>query len=307
MPISVARGAYWAGRAAEAKGDPASTRWYTAAAKHQATYYGQLAAFRMGNSAPPKLVPEPTPSKQEIAAFDKKEIVRAARMLDQLGERDRMKPFVLRLSDLAKSPTEHALAARLAEEMGRLDLSVSLAKRASYVGVPLMQHGYPVLQMDRGGLAEKPLVLAMTRQESAFDVAAVSRAGARGLMQLMPTTAKEVAKQQGLPYNADRLLSDPTYNLTLGRAFLDGLLERFSGSYVLSVAAYNAGPARVWQWVQQFGDPREPNVDVIDWIELIPFNETRSYVQRVLENLQVYRVRLGDTQLAFSLHEDLRR
>jgi soluble lytic murein transglycosylase len=147
----------------------------------------------------------------------------------------------------------------------------------------------------------------MTRQESAFDIDAVSPAGARGLMQLMPTTAKEVAKQLGLPFQHERLTREPSYNLMLGRAYLDRLLESFGGSYVLSVAAYNAGPARVRGWIRDFGDPRSPEIDVVDWVESIPVNETRNYVQRVLENLQVYRMRLGDSQLAFSLSDDLKR
>jgi soluble lytic murein transglycosylase len=308
LPISVARGAYWAGRAAEARNEKQlAATWYVTASEHQATYYGQLARTKLGKDAPPKLLPEPAPTAQEIAAFERKDLVRIARMLHELGETDKAKPFVLRLSDLAKTPADHALTARLAEQLGRPDLEVSIGKRASYVGVPLMLHGYPVISMGRGGVSERPLVLAMTRQESAFDIDAVSRAGARGLMQLMPTTAKEVAKAQGLPFSADRLTRDPSYNLALGRSYLDGLLDSFGGSYVLSIAAYNAGPTRVRQWMRDYGDPRAPEIDVIDWVESIPVNETRNYVQRVLENLQVYRVRMGDSQLAFSISDDLRR
>ncbi len=147
----------------------------------------------------------------------------------------------------------------------------------------------------------------MTRQESAFERTAVSKSGARGLMQLMPATASQIAKSHRLPYSADRLLTDGGYNVTLGRAYLEELLDRFGGSYVLSIAAYNAGPARVRQWIDSFGDPRAKGVDVVDWIESIPFTETRNYVQRVLENLQVYRIRLGDHALAFSLASDLKR
>jgi soluble lytic murein transglycosylase len=308
MPISRARGAYWAGRAAEARSDKqGAARWYAAASEHQATYYGQLARAKLGKDAPPKLLPEPTPTAPEIAAFEKKELVRIARMLHELGATDKAKPFVLRLSELAKTPADHALTARLAEQLGRPDLEVAVGKRASYVGVALMFHGYPVIAMGHGGVSERPLVLAMTRQESAFDIDAVSRAGALGLMQLMPSTAKEVAKAQGLKFNAKRLTSDPSYNLMLGRSYLDGLLDSFSGSYVLSIAAYNAGPARVRQWMRDYGDPRAPEIDVVDWVESIPVNETRNYVQRVLENLQVYRVRMGDSQLAFSISDDLRR
>ncbi len=173
--------------------------------------------------------------------------------------------------------------------------------------MPLINHGYPVLDMPKSGEAERPLVLAVTRQESAFDREALSRSGARGLMQLMPATASQIAKAKQIPYSAERLTTDPRYNLQLGRAYLDDLLERFSGSYVLTIAAYNAGPARVRQWMDSFGDPRTKAIDVIDWIEAIPFPETRNYVQRVLENLQVYRLRLGARSLALSLAADLKR
>jgi soluble lytic murein transglycosylase len=309
LPISASRGAYWAGRAAEAQGQKQlAASWYGTAADHYTTYYGQLAAARMGHEAPPRVLPEPQPTASEIAAFEKKELVRAVHMLAEIGENDRFKPFLLRLSESSKSPSDHALIAILAESLGRLDLSVSVAKRAGYAGVPLMRHGYPIVSIPNlGGIAERPLVLAMTRQESAFDREAVSKAGARGLMQLMPATAKMMAKSMALPYSADRLLSDGSYNLTLGRQYLDGLLDSFNGSYVLAVAGYNAGPARVRQWMRDFGDPRAKETDGVDWVEAIPYGETRNYVQRVLENLQIYRVRLGDEKLAFSLPRDLKR
>jgi len=161
--------------------------------------------------------------------------------------------------------------------------------------------------MPPGNSVERPLLLAVTRQESAFDRDAVSRSGARGLMQLMPGTAKDVAKSLGLPYSLPRLTGDARYNLTLGREYLAGMLDDFSGSYVLAIAAYNAGPARVRQWMRDFGDPRTKRTDVIDWVESIPVAETRNYLQRVLENLQIYRWRVGDRDLAFSLSSDLKR
>jgi len=164
-----------------------------------------------------------------------------------------------------------------------------------------------VVSMPEIGYAERALVLATTRQESAFDREAVSAAGAKGLMQLMPATAKHMAQTAGLPYSPDRLTTDASYNVTLGRQYLDTLLTDFGGSYILSVAAYNAGPARVRQWLRDFGDPRTNEIDAVDWVESIPFGETRNYVQRVLENLQIYRVRLGDEKLAFSLPRDLKR
>jgi soluble lytic murein transglycosylase len=308
MPVSLARGAYWAGRAAEAsKMQQLAVTWFGTAAEQPTTYYGQLAALRIDGGGPPRAIPEPKPLPDEIAQFQKRELVRVIEELVEIGETDRVKHFQNHLSELAKTPAEHAMIAMLAESTGRLDLSVAAAKRAGYAGVPLINHGYPLLDMPKTGEAERPLVLAVTRQESAFESDALSRTGARGLMQLMPATASQVAKARQIPYSVERLSTDPHYNLAIGRAYLDDLLDRFSGSYVLAIAAYNAGPARVHQWMDSFGDPRTKAIDVIDWIEAIPFPETRNYVQRVLENLQVYRLRLGGRPIAMSLAEDLKR
>ncbi len=307
LPISRARGAYWAGRAAEALNRPdLANTWFASAAENATTYYGQLAQTKVGGEASRRLAAEPKPSAEEGVQFRKRELVRAVEMLGEIGETDRLSVFMLRLSELARTPAEHVLVASLFESVGRLDLAVGAAKRAGYAGVMLIDHGYPMIELPKGD-AERPLVLAMTRQESAFERTAVSKSGARGLMQLMPATANHIARSHGLPYSADRLLTDGGYNVTLGRAYLEELLDHFGGSYVLSIAAYNAGPARVRQWVDNFGDPRTKNIDVVDWIESIPFTETRNYVQRVLENLQVYRIRLGDHALAFSLASDLKR
>ena len=199
------------------------------------------------------------------------------------------------------------LVLALAERLGRLDVALIAAKRAAVDGVPLLAPGFPLIALPRAGTAEEPLVLALTRQESGFDAQAVSRNDARGLTQLLPSTAKALAKSLGQPFSRDRLLSDPDYNLALGRAYLGKMLDKFAGSYVLAVAAYNAGPARVGQWVEAHGDPRGQKLDaVLDWIELVPFTETRNYVQRVLENLEIYRLRLGDPR-AFTLADDLMR
>ena len=220
---------------------------------------------------------------------------------------DLTKPFMLRLTELAKSPAEYTLIAHLALDIGRTDVAVTVARRASFVGVTLLDVGYPLADMPPGNNLEAPLVLSITRQESGFDATALSPAGARGMMQLMPGTAKTVAKSLQIAYSQQRLLTDASYNMTLGCAYLSDVLDRFGGSYVLAVAAYNAGPARVNQWLQAQGDPRAPDVDAIDWVESISIGETRNYVQRVLENLQIYRLRLGDRSLAFSLPTDLKR
>ncbi len=155
------------------------------------------------------------------------------------------------------------------------------------------------------GNVEKPVVYAIARQESRFNQQAVSGAGARGLMQLMPGTAKETAKGLGIAYSRSRLTSDPGYNATLGATYLGKMMDRFDGSYVMAFAAYNAGASRVDDWIERFGDPRGPDVDVVNWIESIPFTETRNYVQRIMENLQVYRARFGDPGV--TIHLDLRR
>ena len=184
---------------------------------------------------------------------------------------------------------------------------IAAAKGAGRDGVPLLAEGFPLVGFERRGAVEPPLVLAIARQESGFDTTAVSHADARGVMQLLPDTARDVAKSAGMPFSADRLTRDPAYNLALGQAFLGRLLDRFGGSYVLVLAAYNAGPARVSQWLETFGDPRRDTVDLVDWIESIPFPETRNYVERVLENLQIYRLRLGAGERMFTLVQDLRR
>ncbi len=308
LPISVARGAYWAARAAEAmKQMSLAESWYANAAPQITTYYGQLAATHLGSAGPATKLEAPKPTSAEIAAFERNELVQVARDLAQIGDSDDVAPFLRRITDEAQTAASFALTARLARALDRPDIAVVAAKHASYAGITLLDEGYPITELPPGGTIEKPLVLAMTRQESAFDRGAVSGAGAMGLMQLMPATASKIAKLLHLPFSQKRLTTDIAYNVTLGRAYLGSLIDDFSGSYVLAVAAYNAGPSRVRQWMQDHGDPRRENVDVIDWIERIPFTETRNYVQRVLENLQIYRLRLGMRTPMVSLAADLKR
>jgi soluble lytic murein transglycosylase len=310
---SRARAAYWAGRACDVlgRGDDAA-RWYAAAARYVTTFYGQLAAARL-NQDPQWLLPaDPLPTASEIESFDRQELVKAARMLGEIGQSELARPFLLRLNDLAKTPGEQALAANLATALGRADIAVAVARRAEREGVPLITSGYPIPPLGTPDTPERALVLALIRQESAFHFEAISPVGARGLMQLMPTTAAKVAKSLNVPFKtndtlSDALIHDPRLNVKLGTAYLGNLLDSFGGSYILSVAAYNAGPARVRQWLHDAGDPRTAGTDAVDWIEGIPFTETRNYVQRVLEGLQVYRRRLGTTALVLSLDGDLKR
>jgi soluble lytic murein transglycosylase len=308
LPISLARGAYWAARAAETMNQVSlAEAWYSSAAPEITTYYGQLAAAHVGSAGPATVLEEPKPSAEEIAAFERNELVQAARELAEVGDQADLQLFMRRLTDQAQTAVAFALTARLARALDRPDIAVTAAKRANYAGITLLDEGYPITILPPGGKIEAPLVLAMTRQESAFDRGAVSGAGALGLMQLMPATAKKIAKILHLPFSPKRLTADHAYNVTIGRAYLGSLVDDYSGSYVLAVAAYNAGPSRVHQWIQDHGDPRQQSVDVVDWVERIPFTETRNYVQRVLENLQIYRFRLGTPLPSMSLASDLKR
>ena len=300
-PTVLSRSAYWAGRALEQMGKPEEAReWYAKAAAHLTTYYGQIAAARLGPPSALQLPPEPKPAEADAKAFFAREVPRVVHRLASIGETGRIDPFVLRLVDTAERPEQMALTARLARETGRVDLALTVARRAFRDGVTLMDAGYPTVALPANAGPEPALIHAVIRQESNFAADAVSRAGARGLMQLMPSTAKWIAGKYNIPYSEPLLTIDPKYNISVGQAYLGGVLDSFSGSYVLSLAAYNAGPGRVRQWIRDFGDPRDPGADVVDWIELIPFNETRNYVQRVLEGLQVYRLRMEHAPLPAS-------
>ncbi len=305
-PISLARGAYWMARAAEALGRQGVARtFYARAARYGATYYGQLAATRLEPAFRPRESEPPGVGREEIEAFAARELVQAARILVDLDRRDLAEVFVLRLLADSAGPEEHFLVAMLAQEMERPDLAIRAGKRASWRHNALLMQAYPVPKSISSLLPERALVLSVIRQESEFDPRAVSRAGARGLMQLMPPTARRIARSMRLSYSTRRLIADPDYNVRLGSAYLREMLDRFDGSYPLALAAYNAGPQRVARWLRKFGDPRRSEVDMIDWIERIPFAETRNYVQRVLEALHIYRVRLVGTQVALSIVEDL--
>ena len=304
--ISQSRGAYWAGRAAEQMGDIAKAHdWYRTAAKGITTFYGQLAAVELNDGRGLHLAATPKPTAQEKALFDKRELVRVVRMLTALGEGDRTRLFLGKLMELSSRPAEYQLIAALGIEINRKDFAVSVAKEARTRGTEMIDYLYPVIKLPGGKEPEPALVLGVIRQESAFEVGALSNAGALGLMQLLPGTAKGVAKQAGIKYAKKRLSTDAAYNITLGRAYLDELLSRFGGSYVLAAAAYNAGPNRVQDWIDTYGDPRQRTTDMVDWIESIPFDETRNYVMRIIENTQVYRARLNNNAANLRIAQDL--
>lgn len=307
--ISRGRGAYWAGRAAEAMGDATlAADWYRKAAENLGSYYGQLGAQRLGGAGGLQLTPLPKIDEPTRAAFEKDELVRLLRMMAEIDQTDRMRSFLIRLAEAAKSPAEFRLLAELGKELGRPDFGVAVAKVARQQGIELIDYLYPTTKLPAGDQPEDALVLAVIRQESAFDRKAESSAGALGLMQLMPRTAKHVAKSLGIAFSEKKLTSDSQYNIRIGRAYLADLIDSYGGSYLLAAASYNAGPSRAKEWISTYGDPRNPAVDTVDWVESIPFSETRNYVQRVLENLQIYRHRLaGGTEIALSLERDLNR
>lgn len=306
MPISRARAAYWAGRAAEGFEDPeGASIWYDKAAAYPGTYYGQLAMARIAASDAPLFVPDGE------ATLTGHSLIAAVRVLAFLGY-DRFLPtFFKRLSAIARNRADHAIVSALALEIGRPDQSIAAAQRAARDGYVSVDRLFPLVDVPfarKDVELEHALVLALIRQESRFDRKARSHAGALGLMQLMPRTAREVARKMSLRGGSKRLTRDPAHNVALGSRYLDDLIDRYDGSYLLAVAAYNGGPRNVARWIAANGDPRtDPDVNVIDWIEMIPIRETRNYVQRVLEGAQVYRWRLGRRPTASSLERDLAR
>jgi soluble lytic murein transglycosylase len=288
--ISKSRGAFWAGEAAAKLGRPEDARrWYTAATAYPATFYGQLAHQRLGKDWALPTVVLPVLPAAKRAAFEASETVQAVRLLGALDQPRLQDMFVARLRQDAKGLDDYRLIVELANELGREDLALRTAKAARRDGHDLHPLLYPRRALPIGPAPESALVLAVMRQESEFYRKAQSPVGALGLMQLMPGTARHAATRMGLPYNRDRLTEDPDYNARLGQAYLNELLEQFNGSYILALAAYNAGPSRARSWIQLYGDPRDLSVDAINWVERIPFSETRNYVQRILESLVVYR------------------
>jgi soluble lytic murein transglycosylase len=311
LPVTQARGAYWLGRAHEALGDTETARgWYRQAAALNVTFYGQIALLRLPDGERPAPGGPPAPTREERAHVERSDLARAAILLADIGEHDSVKHFVRRMIDVARSPGEKRAAAQIAIGLGRPDLAVSMAKRAAQrAGVMLPDEGWPTIRTPPGNAPERALVLATIRQESAFEADAVSPAGARGLMQLMPLTARAVAEQlgQGKRHTPQRLTAEPLYNMTLGQAYLAGLLADYGNASIIALAAYNAGPGRVAQWIREHGDPRADDVDPIDWIEMIVFDETRNYVQRVSENLMIYRQKLGQRDWLAALERDFAR
>ena len=294
--ITQGRAHYWIGRTLAAMGrDPKPE--YEQAAAWATTFYGQLAAVALGENAPTlnariNALRDPVWNHDTALAFTGHEVVRAATWLVAWGDAARARIFLLRMDELAPNPAERALTADLAIKLGVPDTAVFVARRMGRDGIALPQAGWPV-PFAPPPAPDQAAALGIMRQESSFDVGAVSPSGARGLMQLMPFTAKAVAKRLGVPMSLPALTVDPQQNMLLGTSYLQEVLDRFDGALPLAAAAYNAGPHRVDQWLAEYGDPRTGSMPMTDWLELIPFAETRNYVQRVMENVAIYRARAG--------------
>jgi soluble lytic murein transglycosylase len=292
-PTALARAGYWQGRAAEAAGRSQEARSAFAAAAEQSTsYYGQLARAKLGL---PQIELNGAPSARG-RAVERLEVVRAVQLLYELGEGEIAIPI---LGDMGENGDADALAGlgELAARQGDARGMLLMGKGALNRGLPFDFYAYPVNGIPPfksiGPDVEQSIIYAIARQESAFNPAVVSPAQAYGLMQVTPDAGRYVCKKYGANFDLTRLKTDPVYNAALGAAELGGLIDDYRGSYILTFAAYNAGRGSVKKWIDRYGDPRDPKVDAVDWVELIPFSETRNYVQRIMENLQVYRARFG--------------
>ena len=293
--ITKARAAYWQGRAYQALGqnDQAAT-WMQNAAQYTTSYYGQIAARALGKEPRDFLKTEPQPAASAQAAFQNDERVRIAKLFYDNGIKDKAALFLRSLTQKAGAKTDYIMLANYASDMGMPQVAVTAAKEAAKKNMQLPMSGYPIL--NTGAVGENipaPLAYAIIRQESQFDTQVTSKAGAMGLMQLMPGTATATANKMGITHDASMLIDNPEHNIRLGTSYLAQRMEQFNNSIPLAVAAYNGGAANVQKWIAQYGDPRDPKADMIDWIETIPFGETRNYVQRVIENTEVYRMKLG--------------
>ncbi|MGF1554325.1 MAG: lytic transglycosylase domain-containing protein [Paracoccaceae bacterium] len=307
-PISLGRGHYWVGRAHEATGRvPQAVAAYARAARHQTSFYGQLAAAKIDAPGDRGLAETGLPDWR--GAADRADgMARMAAIVHYAGEHALAWQVFRHLGETIDDPATLGAVADLALAMGAPHYAVRLAKQAAYARIVLPAAYYPVVDLatyvDR---VEPALAMSLARQETELNPRAVSHAGARGLMQLMPATARKVAGWIGEDYDRGRLLSDWRYNARLGQTYLARRIAEYDGSYALAAAAYNAGKGRVDQWLAAYGDPRTGAVDVVDWIESIPFSETRNYVQRVMEGIWVYRTRLSGRAGPMTIEHDLAR
>ncbi|MEL6954897.1 MAG: lytic transglycosylase domain-containing protein [Pseudomonadota bacterium] len=298
-PISLGRAGYWLGRAHEADGNAdAAAEAYALGATYQSSFYGQLAAERADLAPDPAFLGNEQFGPWRQADFINSSVLQAALTLYQGGEIDMAERFLTHLTESLEREQAGSLG-ELAFDLGSPHIALRIAKRAAQAGDEIMRAYYPVTDLAEADLpADAALILAIARRESEFDPVVRSGAGALGLMQVMPRTGRDTAARLEIPFSESRLISDPDYNALLGAGYLEYLEEEFGTNPVLIAAAYNAGPSRALAWIERFGDPRDPATDIVDWIEAVPFEETRNYIMRVTESLAIY-----DAQLSGSLSE----
>ncbi len=305
-PISLGRAGYWEGRAHELAGDPeAANLAYAFGAEYQTSFYGLLAAEKAGRPMDPELAARAPEANWRGATFSDSTVFEASRLFIAAGEIELAERFLTHLSEsLTKSDIARLSAFVLKQRQPHL--AVMIAKRAAKRGIVVPFAYYPVADLGVPNIpVPQELALAIARRESEFDPAVMSGVGARGLMQVMPATARAVAKFLEIPYSRERLVTDPAYNVRIGTAYLDELMSLFNGNTVMVSAGYNAGPGRPIRWMDKRGDPRREQIDIVDWIEHIPFDETRNYVMRVAESLPVYRARISGQTSEFSFSSEL--
>ena len=297
-PISLARGAYWMGFTYEKLGNnKLSQNFFQEGSKYLTTYYGQLSFKKINPTGEFELNDQSKYSKDYEKEFNKSPLVKHVILLKELNKTKYSKDIIKHLAEVNIDKGSEVLAAKLATEVGRYDYAIQISKKASYEKRFYNKFNYPIITTPRvingKAMPSQEIILAITRQESEFDPKANSYAGAKGMMQLMTYTAKLVAKQMKVPYRKSKLTSDPEYNIRLGTYYFNSLLNEYREVYPFAIAAYNAGPKRVKYWRKINGDPTKGKINFVNWIELIKFKETRSYVQRVLENANVYRYMLS--------------
>ncbi len=312
-PLSQAKADYWLGRTAEALGDKSrAAEHYKSGSRFLDTFHGQLSRQRLDPNQRLELSAPAAPTPEESARFNASDAVRAAVLARKAGlDISITRSFLNHLARHLKSEAEVAMVAHLAEAFGDTQTALRIGKTGIARGFNLISYAYPVHPMPGYNSLRSPpeaaLLLGIARQESEFNTATVSGAGARGILQVMPITAKHVCRDYKIKCDIPRLLTDASYNASIASAYIADRMGEFQGSYVLGTAGYNAGPGRARQWMREYGDPRDPKVDVVDWIYRIPFEETREYVQKVLANTQMYRARLGTPETALRINDDLAR
>ncbi len=299
-PISKARASYWAGKSAKSLGDLNSLKiWYERAASYPATFYGQT-ALRELNEELYMPVQNFNINKKVFEEYKNKELVKVLILLLQVNEPKLARVFAMHLVSEASNTKDILMLCNILRDFNKISLSIFAGKKAIYNNIYIPNLNFPLPDkellktIENNTVIPLPVTLAITRQESAFDVKAKSRAGARGLMQLMPRTARITAKKNNYKYKRIYLTSKPSYNVKIGSIYFKEMLDKYNGSYALALAAYNAGPSRVKRWLKTYGDPRKKQIDPVTWMELIPISETRNYVQRVVEGIYMYRMLLSN-------------